>query len=291
MPEQPVQRHDFGPLPRTVEFLEPDSQPTNLLAEYHQHLGLFRVQLEFHDAHVGALAEAAGAVTDPQERGRADNATLLADNSRRKVYSEALYFQGTHDKVTGALNRTGLDDYLIVVASEIVTMPPQQSENLEVGILFVDADRFKQLNDTHGHRTGDMGLAELTDRLDAGIVRGQPRQPGVSKDAIARYGGDEIVLVIHGLNHEDIAEIAAKLQQDVQSIVFEGEHGPAEFGASIGLLHKPLGEIRSADDLFELVSLADKQMYEAKLVRKAQEKTKRMQDMIDRQDDPGASFS
>jgi diguanylate cyclase (GGDEF)-like protein/PAS domain S-box-containing protein len=116
--------------------------------------------------------------------------SVQRDVTERKALQDRLRFLALHDLVTGLPNRTALDQHLSRAGWQTMT----GNEAAAVGI--IDLDDFKTVNDTFGHQTGDVLLAEFSHRL-RDKLRGQ--------DFLARLGGDEFVVVIHDLN-ADTAE-------------------------------------------------------------------------------------
>lgn len=117
-----------------------------------------------------------------------------------------------------------------------------------VGVLFIDFDKFKDVNDTYGHQFGDRVLVSLTQTILHNI-RGN--------DVAVRYGGDEIVVFLLDIDEKDIIDVAEKFK-----ILLE-QTGPREQsfdqGASIGAVIK-----KDDETLFEAIHRADQAMYEAK---------------------------
>ncbi|MFZ5493672.1 MAG: putative bifunctional diguanylate cyclase/phosphodiesterase, partial [Pseudomonadota bacterium] len=151
----------------------------------------------------------------------------------------------THDVLTGLPNRMLFMDRL-----EQSLIRAQRHETL-VGVMFIDLDRFKRVNDTLGHATGDLLICEVARRL---------RQAVRSDDVVARLGGDEFVVVIN-----DVAALTPILQvvEKVLAVVNEpySLDGRELFGScSIGVSVYPVDATESAD----LLKFADTAMYHAK---------------------------
>ncbi|MBL0929550.1 MAG: diguanylate cyclase [Alphaproteobacteria bacterium] len=149
------------------------------------------------------------------------------------------------DALTGLANRrAGLD----LLRDQIAKA---EASGRRVAILLIDLDKFKAINDTHGHRAGDAVLIETAARL---------RQSTREKDALARLGGDEFLV---GLGDLEDAAMAGKLAERMIAIlltpvVFEGKELAA--GCSIGISVYP----DDARDLPLLIQYADEAMYVAK---------------------------
>ena len=150
------------------------------------------------------------------------------------------------DPLTGALTRHTLEKR---VASLL-----HASAGLSFAIGFVDMDKFKRVNDQYGHALGDAVLAVSAQRM-ASVLRGD--------DLLARYGGDEFVLLLAGVASDEeinkrLAEIAARLDSP---IALAGERIQA--GASCGGALYP----RDGSTLLQLVEVADARMFEMKKTR------------------------
>lgn len=169
---------------------------------------------------------------------------FFADVTERKEAETRLMHLATHDSMTGLHNRfsclRALDEAL---ARSVEDERP-------VGVLFIDLDHFKEVNDAHGHRAGDMALQEIGRRL------GSLSAPGIT---VARISGDEFVIVLEGMNADGARGVAtAVLQHLATPIPVDGHY--VTVGGSIGIA---IGNGReySAD---ELLNNADAAMYEAK---------------------------
>ena len=116
-----------------------------------------------------------------------------------------------------------------------------------------DVDHFKQINDTVGHPTGDAVLRYLTQQVLVPAVR--------PKDLVARYGGDEFVLVLRGADMRAAAIVAERIRSAVasQPLVFEG-HLVSHLSLSLGIATFP----RDGDTREALVQAADQALYVAK---------------------------
>ena len=158
---------------------------------------------------------------------------------------EAFRHKALHDPLTGLPNRVLLHDRL---QQAINAARRQQSR---VALLMIDLDRFKAVNDDHGHEAGDFVLKAVADCL-AGNLRGS--------DTVARLGGDEFALVLPGC---DTVEIGLQAAGKVVSLLGRPlQRGEAEHvvGASVGIAFFPDHGIESE----ELLNAADRAMYRAK---------------------------
>ncbi|HUG85893.1 MAG TPA: GGDEF domain-containing protein, partial [Euzebya sp.] len=149
----------------------------------------------------------------------------------------ALAYQASHDPVTGLANRFQLLQFLQYQLSG--DRPPT--------VMLVDLDGFKEVNDEHGHAAGDHVLATVADRL---------REAVDAEDLVARYGGDEFVVVARP--GEDAADLCQRLQEVIgQPIAWSGR--PLVVGASIGW-----SEGKRGDSVSGLLNRADERMYRVK---------------------------
>jgi diguanylate cyclase (GGDEF)-like protein len=171
---------------------------------------------------------------------QADSA--LTESARLKRYFERL---ATVDGLTGLRNRRWLDDAF-----------PRQLERaarLEqpVSLLMIDIDRFKQMNDTHGHLVGDAVLGRVAEILTNGL---RPQ------DLLARYGGEEFAVLLPGLDLAGSVNVAERLRRTVElAKSAEGEEPLPSTTISIGV-----AETRRDETIASLLVRADAALYRAK---------------------------
>jgi diguanylate cyclase (GGDEF)-like protein/PAS domain S-box-containing protein len=164
----------------------------------------------------------------------------------RARVADGLRHAATHDPLTGLVNRARFFELVeqALVVSDESSMAP-------VGVLYIDLDRFKAVNDEHGHGAGDRVLVAAASRSEAVLgVRG----------ALARLGGDEFAIVVQGVHGEDeLAEMATQIVSVMAAPIDVGV-AAATVGASIGVALVRPGEC-SAD---ALVDAADRALLKAK---------------------------
>lgn len=166
-------------------------------------------------------------------------ANTLATALARLRSEEQTRYEALHDPLTGLANRTLLHDRLQHALA--------RRERGATAALFVDLDNFKQVNDAHGHATGDTVLVEIARRLNTAV------RPG---DTIARLGGDEFVAVCEGIDVEAALVVGRRLQDAIELPLRTDEH-EHRLTASIGIA---LGD----SDPDALLADADAASYRAK---------------------------
>ena len=183
---------------------------------------------------------------DPQRMAKFESAAQLAAVAieHRQLYNR-LAFQAQHDVLTELPNRLLLHDRL-----QNALLQAKRHRN-KVAVIWVDLDRFKQINDTLGHRTGDMVLRTVAQRLTQ-CVR--------ATDTVARVGGDEFVLVVAELTDEQGALRVAQKLLDAFQPSFLDLQPELHITASIGVSFYP----DHGTDAGVLVRNADEAMYVAK---------------------------
>lgn len=149
------------------------------------------------------------------------------------------------DHLTGLLNRRALYER----AERLLVGPAIDREPLAV--LFADLDRFKAVNDNHGHHVGDRVLADI-----GGLIAGSVRDT----DLVARYGGDEFLLILQNTNLAEAGILAERLQR---SLTEWSRLHDVDLSFSIGLGQYP----DHGDDLKTVIERVDKAMYQSKLAR------------------------
>lgn len=153
------------------------------------------------------------------------------------------------DALTGLPNRRAFDE----------VAPRRMEEALAQGrplsMMFIDLDRFKQINDRHGHAVGDEVLIEVARRLSDRLRGGE---------LVARYGGEEFVVLLPGTDQIPALAAAERLRLEVAGQPVTTSVGEIVVTASFGVASLALGQVRPARDSDELLARADAAMYTAK---------------------------
>jgi two-component system cell cycle response regulator len=184
----------------------------------------------------------------------AENVIDSAVNALEKAYvlqttqsdKERYQVLATTDALTGCLNRRALMDKLDAEIGRV------RRYDVALSILLIDVDRFKNVNDTYGHLTGDRILKQL------GELR---RREVRTVDVAARYGGEEFVIVLPETGPEGALAFAERIRAKVQEHEFAGETQVLATTVSIGVASMPPAEVASPEDL---ISHADGALYRAK---------------------------
>lgn len=172
---------------------------------------------------------------------------FLSHGNIENAYHEEIYRLTTIDGLTQIFNRR----YFLEQLDREVSRARRYRRALS--LVMFDIDRFKQVNDTHGHLAGDYVLTQLAALLRVHIRR---------EDLFARYGGEEFAIVlpeIDGLNARSFAE---KLRKLMEKASFEFEEAKISITVSIGIA--TVGEEERAIDAAALIKQADEKLYEAK---------------------------
>ena len=171
---------------------------------------------------------------------------LLRDISARKREAERVRYLAEHDTLTDLANRYALYEHLRNV------LAAAKERQRQVALLVLDLDKFKQINDSHGHACGDRLLCDVAQRLSMIVEKGE---------MVARLSGDEFAIVIGG---DDVPERARRLAERIslafRKIAFFIEERELRINASIGVAIYP--DYGSTVD--ELFGNADLALYRAK---------------------------
>lgn len=173
------------------------------------------------------------------------NAVLAARIAEREQSAERLTHLASYDTLTGLPNRTLFHDRLAQAMARI-----DRNEKM-LALLLLDMDRFKEINDTFGHDTGDRLLEAVANRLQQGLRE---------VDTIARLGGDEFTMVLENIGGAETAAAVAKKVVDVFTQPFILNERELFIMPSIGIALYP----RDAQDANTLLRNADIAMYHAK---------------------------
>ncbi|GBG15089.1 uncharacterized protein NMK_2691 [Novimethylophilus kurashikiensis] len=233
-------------LTRRVCDLDPNYDPATWHHHWNDLLNQKTITLEtLHRSKSGALVPIEVNANAIEYEGRRVNFALVRDITERKRIEAQIQHQASYDALTGLPNRRLFGDRL----REKISTAERSGSN--VAILFIDLDRFKEVNDTLGHHYGDQLLIQAAQRIQR-CVR--------ESDTLARMGGDEFVLIL-----PDVTEIShlgrvAQSIIDVMASPFDVDSQISYVSASIGIASYP-----SDVDSFEgLISAADQAMYFAK---------------------------
>ncbi len=165
-----------------------------------------------------------------------------------KILLQKEMMTSRQDPLTGLLNRRGLEHAFELESSRYVRQP------ITIGLIAIDHDNFKQLNDTRGHAEGDKLLANFA-KVGLSVIR--------PTDSFARIGGDEFVILIASTEKATIWEISQRLQESVQAAFLAQ-------GWSVGLSQGISLYSGGNLSLTDLIQRADKQLYSAKNQGRAQ---------------------
>jgi diguanylate cyclase (GGDEF)-like protein/PAS domain S-box-containing protein len=170
---------------------------------------------------------------------------VARDITERKRAEEMITYQAFHDLLTGLPNRSLFMDRLELAITQA------KRRNQRVGVMFLDIDRFKLVNDTYGHQEGDLLLKEFSARVRTCLRSG---------DTLARQGGDEFTVLLPDINSiEDVSGIARKMLMELKPPFSAGKHD-FNVTASIGIAIYP----EDGDHSEALIHSADIAMYQTK---------------------------
>ena len=209
-----------------------------------------RAELKFIRADGTALWASAATTPIFDPAGHTIGAlALVTDITRQRASAERIWHQANYDELTGLPNRHMFRDRL---RQDLHKADRGASF---VALLFIDLDRFKEVNDRLGHAMGDLLLAEAARRIKS-CVR--------ATDTLARLGGDEFTVILAGLDRVGNVDRIAQAIVDALARPFDLVEGDAraraDVSASVGIALYPA----DAGELAELVAHADQAMYAAK---------------------------
>jgi diguanylate cyclase (GGDEF)-like protein len=184
-----------------------------------------------------------------QARLRACNRILTLQDDQIRAH-EQLRFQATHDTLTGVWNRGAI---LETLRRELDRAARSKTAT---GLLILDIDHFKNINDTYGHLTGDAVLKEVTQRIIK-AVRGY--------DSVGRYGGEEFVIVLPGCSREQTDHGAERIRSAVDDGPIVVNESKVSVTVSIGAAVTTVAKHGLISDT-EMLAAADSALYRAKRI-------------------------
>ena len=171
--------------------------------------------------------------------------SAFQDITGRKNREMLLKNQAIRDPLTSLYNRRYFEEE--VFNRILVAKTARESYS----VLMIDADHFKRVNDTYGHKTGDKVLIELASTAEKALR---------DNDIVARYGGEEFVIFLDKANAEKAEAVAERLRQSISSIVVYSDAGEeVRFTVSIGVSSSEV-----SDNVETLIKTADEALYRAK---------------------------
>lgn len=166
---------------------------------------------------------------------------VMLDITERKELEQRLQQAATHDPLTGALNRAGIEPHLES------RLAGAQRRNHPMSVAFMDIDYFKRVNDTYGHSLGDTVLVQLVN-----IMQNRLRK----SDSFARWGGEEFLILLPDTDREGAWQLVEELRQAAEQTVFEHRQAiTVSFGVATA---------NANDSLKSLIRRADHHLYAAK---------------------------
>ena len=163
-----------------------------------------------------------------------------------EAFSRELYEAATKDPLTGILNRQAFMDRS---AGELVYA---RRNNSFIHVVMIDVDDFKHVNDTWGHQCGDLVLREV-----ARLLNDETRD----SELLARFGGEEFLVLMSGISPEDAKKRAEKLRSAIERHIFSWMDSVVPITISLGLSSRQGTDIAQ---ISELIGESDKRLYTAK---------------------------
>jgi diguanylate cyclase (GGDEF)-like protein/PAS domain S-box-containing protein len=171
---------------------------------------------------------------------------VFHDVSKERRLHRALYYQASHDALTGLINRREFENRLTTAVEDA-----RQPTGGRHALLYLDLDQFKLVNDTCGHPAGDLLLKQITGLLQSRVRGG---------DTLARLGGDEFGILLQDCSLDQALRVAETLRQAICDYRFVWQDGGIAVGVSIGIVEIT----RDTPTVASVMSAADVACYSAK---------------------------
>jgi diguanylate cyclase (GGDEF)-like protein len=180
---------------------------------------------------------------------------LIKLNERLELANRALAEASLTDALTGLRNRRFMLEQVPATLAHHLRRHGDDGDGLVIGFMLFDIDHFKQVNDSHGHSAGDEVLRRVADVLRSSIREG---------DLLARWGGEEFLIVLNGVHAAELGRVAERLRAGVGRHASQGEL-PMPITCSAGWTSYPWPDHRLPPPAWSAVlELADFALYRAK---------------------------
>lgn len=201
---------------------------------------------------LGLFAMMGGVIQASAKRLSIANKNLKQIREQLEISNQESYHNSITDTLSGLPNRRRLDDCLTT------TLQLAQRTNSPISVIMVDIDYFKEYNDNYGHLQGDSCIKAIADALNSTIKR--------SVDMVARYGGDEFVIILADTDSVGTAVMVEQLRVSVEALAIHHEFSQI---ASIVTISIGFATVETTVVSFDtLLDQADKALYRAKKTRK-----------------------
>jgi diguanylate cyclase (GGDEF)-like protein len=199
----------------------------------------------YQGIHQDIFLQIAGQISLLVEKSRLYQ-QLYELNQRLLFAQHELQHQATHDALTGIYNRGAILEHMEAQLARA------QRQNKALGVIMLDVDHFKQINDTHGHHAGDAVLRTIADRMKECLRE---------YDYIGRYGGEEFLVVLGDADYETAIIIAERINQAIGggTIAFGDKRLAVTISAGV-----TVAENCTELDADKITLAADQELYKAK---------------------------
>ncbi len=220
------------------------AQPIEMISRAASEIGAgnlaTRISLKRTD-EIGGLAVSINDMVESLQQSMASRSELEREVEKREAAEQCLQKMATTDELTGLCNRRRFKEHFMALNERITRYPE------ELTLFVFDIDHFKLINDNHGHEGGDRLLVELAQQTQTQIRE---------VDLLARWGGDEFVILLPQTDAETGRKVAKRLCQHIEASPFST---PERITISLGL-----SSLQRGDTLASLLKRADKALYHAK---------------------------
>jgi len=161
------------------------------------------------------------------------------------IERQKLFHMSVTDSLTGLYNMM----YFKIILKDEIAHARLNPKNIS-SLVMIDIDHFKQFNDNYGHQVGDLVLKGVADVLTASVR---------SVDVVARYGGEEMIILLRGTGLQDALTVAEKIRKGVKDHTVKDQQNTYNVAISLGV-----SMFQPADSMDTIIKKADEGLYRAK---------------------------